>query len=134
VPAIACVSLTETAAEKLVSLTRRTAAERAGVSRAPDPTLVRHIYDLHALRERIDRGQLAQLAREIAAADAEEFGNQDPAYAADIQGETQKTILALQTDPTYRQRYDGFVAAMVYGDRWAFDEAVATVAQLWPAA
>ena len=43
IPKIACVSLTETAAEKLVSLTRRTAMEMAGLSRDPDPTLVRHI-------------------------------------------------------------------------------------------
>ncbi len=113
-----------------MAFTQRTAAERAGVSRAPDPTLVRHIYDLHALRERIDPARLAQLARAIAAADAEEFRNQDPAYAADIEGETRNTIVALQTDPTYRQRYDDFVAAMVYGERWAFDEAVGTVVGL----
>ena len=117
VPLIACVSLTETAVEKLVALTRRIAAERAGVSRDPDPTLVRHIYDLHVLREHIDPALMARLAREIAIADAEEFGNQHPAYAADIQGETRKTIHALQTDPAYRRRYDDFVAAMVYGER-----------------
>ena len=47
---IACVSVVETAAEKLVALTRRTAMEMAGLSRDPDPTLVRHIYDLHMMR------------------------------------------------------------------------------------
>jgi hypothetical protein len=72
------------------------------VSRAPDPTLVRHIYDLHVLREHIDPAVMARLACEIATADAAEFGNQHPAYAADIQGETRKTILALQTDPAFR--------------------------------
>jgi hypothetical protein len=55
VPQLACVGLTETAAEKLVSLTRRTAMEMAGASRDPDPTLVRHIYDLH-LRSAHDVG------------------------------------------------------------------------------
>jgi hypothetical protein len=34
------VSITETAAEKLVALTRRTAMQLAGLSRDPDPTLV----------------------------------------------------------------------------------------------
>ena len=43
-------SVTETAAEKLVSLTRRTAMDLAGLSRDPDPALVRHIYDLHMMR------------------------------------------------------------------------------------
>lgn len=28
--------------------------EIAGLSRAPDPTLVRHVYDLHITRERYD--------------------------------------------------------------------------------
>jgi hypothetical protein len=45
VPQLACVSVAETAAEKLVSLARHTATDLAGVSRSPDPTLVRHIYD-----------------------------------------------------------------------------------------
>lgn len=40
IPTVACVGVAETAAEKLVSLTRRTAMELAGVSRNPDPTLV----------------------------------------------------------------------------------------------
>jgi hypothetical protein len=46
VPALACVGVAETAAEKLVSLTRRTAMDLAGATRDPDPALVRHIYDL----------------------------------------------------------------------------------------
>jgi Nucleotidyl transferase AbiEii toxin, Type IV TA system len=40
---IACVSVTQTAAEKLVALTRRTAAEHAGGGGLHDPTLIRHI-------------------------------------------------------------------------------------------
>ena len=122
-----CVSLTETAAEKLVSLTRRTGMERAGLSRDPDPTLVRHVYDLHAMREHIDMDQLAQLVPLIATADAEEFRNQYPAYAANIAGETQTAVIALQTDPIYRKRYDDFVAGMVYGERSGFDAALDTV-------
>jgi predicted nucleotidyltransferase component of viral defense system len=137
VPAIACVNVTETAAEKLVSLTRRTAMDLAGLNRDFDPALVRHIYDLHVLRGHVDRGTVIALARDIAAADADEFRNQYPAYHADIAGETRKAFDALRTDPVHRQRYDGFVAAMVYGERVEFDEAIGTVADLvggaWPA-
>jgi predicted nucleotidyltransferase component of viral defense system len=50
VPEVACVSVDETAGEKLVSLTRRTAMELAGLGRGRDATLVRHIYDLHVTR------------------------------------------------------------------------------------
>lgn len=127
---IPCVSLAETAAEKLVSLTRRTAMERAGLSRDPDPTLVRHIYDIHAMREHVDPGELARLVPLIAAADAEEFRNQYPAYAADIMGETQSAVTALQTDDLYRQRYNDFMLAMVYGDKPEFRISLATVVGL----
>jgi hypothetical protein len=124
---IPCVSVTETAAEKLVALTRRIAMELAGLSRDPDPTLVRHIYDLHLMQGHLDPVQVAALARDIAAADAQEFRNQYPAYAADIAGETRKALDALRTDPTYRSRYGDFVIAMAYGERSEFDEAFATV-------
>ncbi len=130
VPAMPCVSLDQTAAEKLVSLTRRIAMERAGISRAPDPTLVRHIYDLHALREHIDPAAVAALARDAAEADAVQFRRQDPAYAADIAGVTRDVLAAIQTDPVYRSQYHAFMAAMVYGKRPEFDEAMATVVSL----
>jgi hypothetical protein len=130
VPAIACTSVTETAAEKLVSLTRRTAMDLAGLSRDFDPALVRHIYDLHVLRGHVERGTVIALARDIAMADADEFRNQYPAYHADIAGETFKALDALRTDPVYRQRYDRFVAIMVYGERTKFDEAMKTVGDL----
>jgi hypothetical protein len=130
VPAIACVSLTETAAEKLVSLTRRTAMELAGAGRDPDPTLVRHIYDLHALRDHVDPVEVGNLARQIAKVDAGEFRNQYPAYAEDIAGETQRALTAISTDPVFRARYDDFMTAMVYGERPLFDISISTVLAL----
>lgn len=90
IPTLACVSVTETAAEKLISLTRRTAMEVAGLSRAPDPTLVRHVYDLHITREHCDTPSVIALAREIMAQDAEEFRNQHPAYRDNPVQETRR--------------------------------------------
>ena len=130
VPAIPCVSVTETAAEKLVALTRRTAMERAGLSRDPDPTLVRHIYDLHLMRAHLDHEATTDLARLIAIDDAEAFKNQYPAYKADMAGETHKALQALQSDAIFRERYASFVAAMVYGERPGFDEAMETIIDL----
>ena len=127
---VECVSVTETAAEKLVALTRRIAMELAGVSRNPDPTLVRHIYDLHFIRSRIVPDEVAALARDIAATDAAEFKNQYPAYHADIRGETRKALTAIGSDPAFRQNYASFVQSMVYGERPEFDAAFATVAEL----
>ena len=67
------------------------------------------------------------LARAIAEADAREFRNQYPAYAADIAGETRKALDALRTDPAYRSRYGDFVIAMAYGERPEFEKALGTV-------
>jgi len=128
VPEAACVSLVETAAEKLVSLTRRTAMEMAGAGRDPDPTLVRHVYDLHMMRDLVELDVVAALARDIAITDAQEFGNQHPAYKADIAGETRRAVVALRGDALHRDRYARFLADMVYGDRPAFDVAMETVA------
>jgi hypothetical protein len=130
VPAISCVSVIETAAEKLVSLTRRTAMEMAGASRDPDSALIRHVYDLHMMREHLDPDVVAGLARDIAAADAREFRNQYPAYEADIAGETRKALDALRTEPLHRERYATFIADMVYGKQVEFDEALRTVSAL----
>ncbi len=130
IPALTYVSVTQTAAEKLVALTRRTAMDLAGLSRDVDPALVRHIYDLHLMRDLIDHDAVAGMANEIAAADAAEFRNQYPAYHADIAGETRKALDALRTDPVHRARYTEFVAAMVYGEKAEFDEALSTVTDL----
>jgi hypothetical protein len=130
IPGMACVSVTQTAAEKLVALTRRTAMDIAGLSRDFDPALIRHVYDLHMMRGHLDAATVAALARDIAAADAEEFRNQYPAYAADIAGETRKALHALRADPVHSSRFDDFVFAMVYGEREEFATAFATVIEL----
>lgn len=133
---VECASVTETAAEKAVSLTRRTAMEIAGVSRVPDPTLVRHIYDLHLVRDQVDADQVAALMREIAVMDAKQFAQQHPAYRDDIAAETHKALKHLASDPAVQARYTGFVGAMVYGKAAPFPEAIKTVAALvhaaWP--
>jgi hypothetical protein len=70
-PGFACVSIVETAAEKFVAVTRRAGAEQAGAGGPRDPTLVRHIYDLHVIREHYDAAEVVSLARQIMLADAE---------------------------------------------------------------
>ena len=98
ITSIACVSVAETAAEKLVSLTRRTAMELAVVARVRDPTLVRHIYDLHVTSAYYDVTEVAQLAREIMPNDPEEFANQFPAYRENPMEETRRALAALETE------------------------------------
>ena len=94
IASIDCVSVPETAAEKLVSLTRRTAMQIAGISRDPDPTLVRHIYDLHMIRGHYSAESVARLAKQIIPLDAEEFGNQFPSYRDNPEAETRRALAA----------------------------------------
>ena len=80
--------------------------ELAGLSRDPDPTLCRHIYDLHMIRGFLDPATIAVLARDIAAADADEFRNQYPAYAADIvrlADSRRQAMLVLTQDQAFAQ-------------------------------
>ena len=127
---IACVSVTQTAAEKFVALTRRTAAEMAEAGGPRDPTLARHIYDLHVIRAHYDVAEVAAMARVIMPHDAAVFGNQFPAYRADPLTETLRAVEALATDPRYGQRYADFQRDMVYGNQPRYEDALQTISAL----
>jgi Nucleotidyl transferase AbiEii toxin, Type IV TA system len=127
VAAIACAAIVETAAEKFVGLTRRAGAELAGVQRDRDPTLVRHIYDLHVIREHYDAADVAALAREIMQADAETYGHQFPAYRDDPLAETLRAIEAIAGDTGFARGYADFRRDMVYGEAPDFETAIATL-------
>jgi predicted nucleotidyltransferase component of viral defense system len=79
IPAVACASIPETAADKLVALTRRAGPELAGLRDKRDPTLVRHIHDLHAIRDQYDLADVAALARQIMVAEVATRGQDFPA-------------------------------------------------------
>jgi predicted nucleotidyltransferase component of viral defense system len=121
---IECTSIPETAAEKLVALTRRAGAELTGLRKTRDPTLVRHVYDLHIIREHYDTADVAALAAEIMLADAELRGDKFPAYQNDPLGETLKAIEGISADAGYAASYAVFQRDMVYGDAPDFATAV----------
>ena len=126
---IACVSILETAADKLVGLTRRAGAELAGLDE-PDPTLVRHLHDLHALREHYDPADVIALAREVMLADAEAYGNQFPAYRENPLRETLRAVEGLAGDPGYARRYAEFQRLMVYGSNLEYGACITTIRDL----
>jgi predicted nucleotidyltransferase component of viral defense system len=130
VASIACVSITQTAAEKLVALTRRTAAEIADAGGPRDATLVRHLYDLHVIRAHYDPIEVAALAREIMPHDAEVFGSQFPAYRVNPLAETLRAIQALEANPSYARRYANFRRDMVYGDTVEYAACMSTLSEL----
>jgi Nucleotidyl transferase AbiEii toxin, Type IV TA system len=125
----ACVSILETAADKFVGLTRRAGAELAGLDE-PDPTLVRHLHDLHALREHYDAVEVIALAREVMLADAEAYGNQFPAYRENPVRETLRAVEGLAVDPGYVRRYGEFQRLMVYGAKVEYAICIGTLRDL----
>ena len=127
VASIPCVSIVQTAAEKFVALTRRTAAELAEAEGPRDPTLARHVYDLHVVRETFDVGQVAEMAHAIVPEDAAIFGHQFPAYREDPIAQTMRAVEALAGDGRYAQRYAEFQRDMVYGPQLPYGDALATV-------
>jgi len=130
VPAISCVSLVETVAEKFVALTRRAGAESAGAGGPRDPTLVRHVYDLHVIRTHYDSGEVVALARTIMLADAEAYGHQFPAYRENPIAETLRAAAGMANDPEFANRYARFRRDMVYGESPDFETAIATIVAL----
>jgi Nucleotidyl transferase AbiEii toxin, Type IV TA system len=129
VASMACVSILETAADKFVALTRRAGAELAGIDE-PDPALVRHLHDLHVLREHYDPAEVAALARDIMQADAEAYGNQFPAYGENPMRETLRAVEGLAADPGYAGRYGEFQRLMVYGEEIPYSACIATLDEL----
>jgi len=127
---IECVSILETAADKFVALTRRAGAELAGLVAEPDPTLVRHLHDLHALREHYDPPEVAALAREIMLADAAAYGSQFPAYREDPLRETHRAIEGLAIDAGYARQYGDFRRFMVYGGDAEYAVCIGTLKEL----
>lgn len=131
VPRIACVSVTQTAAEKFVGLTRRVATEIADAAGARDATLIRHVYDLHVIRRHCNSAEVAALARTIMPHDAEVFGHQCPAYRADPLAETLRAVQALTADEGYARCYADFRRAMVYdGDAADYGDCLETLHEL----
>jgi len=130
VASMPCAAIVETAAEKFVALTRRAGAELAGLQRERDPTLVRHIYDLHVIREHYDATEVVALAREIMQADADTYGHQFPAYRDNPLGETLRAVAGIAADPGFALGYTTFLRDMVYGEAPDYDAVVATLRSL----
>jgi predicted nucleotidyltransferase component of viral defense system len=130
VASTACAAIPEIAAEKLVALTRRAGAELAGLREKRDPTLVRHMYDLHVIREHYDAADVAGLAREIMIDEAKTYGRDFPAYQINPLGESLKAIDGIAADTDFAKNYVTFRRDMVYGEAPDFQTAVATLKAL----
>jgi len=114
---IECISVAETAAEKVLSLLRRCAWSWDGYQRTEmDPALVRHIYDVARISEQ--DGDALRAAREIfprlVGGDREEFLRQHPGFDADPVGVLRRTLVAARSRPELKQRFSEQLLPLVY--------------------
>lgn len=131
IPSFPCADVLETAAEKFVALTRRIGEERALGDRR-DPTLMRHIYDLHKISAGRDIDPLVGLIRSIIPSDQKRSGaGRYPAYAEDPTGAIKDALEALRADPEYAIAFGVFQRDMVYGERAEYGVCLDALDRIW---
>lgn len=108
-----CISITETAAEKWVALTRRIAA----ISRGHDPmdkTLVRHLYDLQSITSQTEMAEdFFTLAVEAINQDQLKFKRHHE-YKNNPLDEIHHSLNIIENQPIWRKHYINFVELMVF--------------------
>lgn len=124
----ACVSLASTAAEKLISLLRRTALASRDAERPDDDQLIRHAYDLYQIQaELVDKPEFKQLIDLVIETDVVQFGEQHPEFKAEPGKELLFGLTQLE-DPKYAERYRRFIGPLVYHPQpVAWDDALKAV-------
>jgi hypothetical protein len=113
-----CISVAETAAEKVVSLLRRCAYNWDGHQKKGDldPALVRHVYDVARIAQ-LNEACLAD-ARSIFPTlvqnDQQEFAGQNPEFDADRIGVLKRTLVAARKNGELKARYETNLLPLVY--------------------
>jgi hypothetical protein len=131
VTAFLCVDPVETAADKLSALAWRVHARRRG-SAGDDPTIVRHVHDLAALKAgAANSGDFATLVRKATAEDEGRGGEATASFtpAALFAGMLER----LATDRLWATEYEDFVRQVSFADRHeliGFDQALAALRDL----
>jgi hypothetical protein len=126
-----CVDPVETAADKLSALAWRVQARQRGAE-GDDPTIIRHLHDLAALKAGAEAApKFAQLVRKAMADDTGRGGEATASF-------TSATLFAgmlerLSTDRLWATEYEDFVREVSFadlGERIGFDQALGAVRDL----
>jgi predicted nucleotidyltransferase component of viral defense system len=130
IPSMACLNLSETAADKLGALSWRVMGKEPSDAKY-DPRIIRHLYDLSYLAPRvIDSPDWLDLSYKTVANDLK---TRDRSLAERIKdpielltGLTEK----LSTNKAYARHYQDFVESLAYGESPSFKEAIESLGQL----
>lgn len=130
--ALACLSIEETYCEKIISYLRRATEFLSGRERPQyNGRLARHVYDVHRIVTlRYPQAIISppvHLFREILVAEAVQYGNRDARFAEGPARTLQATLARIAQRREFRDHYEQFAAALVYGDsKPTFDEGFET--------
>jgi hypothetical protein len=131
VAAFLCVDPVETAADKLSALAWRVHARQRG-SAGDDPTIVRHVHDLAALRTAAGASpEFPRLVRGALATDKGRGG--EAAVPSDPAALFAGMFERLATDKLWAAEYEDFVRQVSFADRGeliGFDQALAALRDL----
>jgi len=113
VPAIACVSPIETAADKLSALTWRVLSRQPG-NKEDDPTLIRHLHDLAALEDSITAYEyFPNLVVKLLKEDERRGRNLNLSVVPPVE-RLYRMLQCLEGDSVYANEYERFVIGMSY--------------------
>jgi hypothetical protein len=131
VAAFLCVDPVETAADKLSALAWRVHARRRG-SDDDDPTIIRHVHDLAALRETVTGSN--DFPRLVKKAMSEDEGRGGEGNASSNPGTLFAALLErLSTDPLWATEYQNYVRQVSFAapdELIGFDQALAALKDL----
>jgi len=110
-----CVDLESIISEKIISILRRTAAFNRDNSREDDPTLVRHVYDIHlAMNNNCNTNLIYELVEKVIEIDRQQFGRQHPQFLNMPKHELNYGLSLLRENPLHKKRYEEFIGPLVY--------------------
>ncbi|HVW69520.1 MAG TPA: nucleotidyl transferase AbiEii/AbiGii toxin family protein [Steroidobacteraceae bacterium] len=114
---IHCISVSETAAEKVLSLLRRCAWKWRGYQEGEmDQALVRHIYDVARIAENASGalGEAQGIFAALVVKDRAEFAGQNPEFDADPVQVLRETLVQAKTHRELQARYEDTLLPLVY--------------------
>ena len=129
---LTCISPIETASNKISALTWRVVV-RNRASEKDDVTLIRHLHDLAALKNKIlnDKEVFVDCAQHSMQSDQERGG--DVIANMSVSDRLSKAYEMLSTDDIYQEEYQQFVQNMSYAhedEQISFDKALTTLEEI----
>jgi predicted nucleotidyltransferase component of viral defense system len=132
IPGMACLNLSETAADKISALSWRVMSKEPDEERY-DPRIIRHLYDLSSLTPRvIDNPDWLNLSYKTI-----DYDLKTRARDSDLAERIKSPMELLNglrdklsTNKLYSRHYQDFVESLAYGDSPSFSEAIESLGRL----